>query len=527
MALELPMPTIRFNSDEELPTPKNAASDPCGDDASTAAPSPCSSLTMDLSRLSSLASTPDVSPRRFSDVSPRRFSDLSPRRFSDASPRRSTLPDQLLPRCTEAKDLGPVLQAGIAANLGVDQDAVVVTGVRAAEGRRLQATGVKVDYYVAQQDAWSRALRRLEQISEEMSLDHDEAEGEEESPTDEKAERKAETADQAKDQEEVEEPALLLCPITNVMFRDPVFLASGNTYEREAIEQHTRLRATDPLTNTELPHAFGKETLGLPNLLVRRLVQDFLDKHPGYIPDGWDDRTLPKATVLRREAPPELPRRPTPPAVRGDRYFILYPLRSALIFFACVFIFVCSASWIFLNLENFVGADLMYVRGIMYEEGLLGVPSDAARAAEMYGLAMARGGHADAACRLGTMHALGNGVATDAARAQNLFRLAADQGSRSAGTNLMVMRANEGYNAESFSNRKFTLKNEDFSGLCGERCTRFLLLHPGNIVEAQIKAGFTVWAAETPPPSKTSVVRPEQLYRAMLRQWQKFTNSHS
>ena len=43
---------------------------------------------------------------------------------------------------------------------------------------------------------------------------------------------------------EVEEPEELLCPITKVMMRDPVFVAgSGNTYEREAIEtfwQHSR-----------------------------------------------------------------------------------------------------------------------------------------------------------------------------------------------------------------------------------------------------------------------------------------------
>merc|ERR1719230_81610 len=104
----------------------------------------------------------------------------------------------------------------------------------------------------------------------------------------------------------VEEPGHLLCPITSVMFRDPVVLESGHTYERSALEEHLRLRATDPLTNTALPHATGKETLGLPNLLVRRQVQKFLDQHPGYTPDGWDARTLPKATVLRIEATPEL-----------------------------------------------------------------------------------------------------------------------------------------------------------------------------------------------------------------------------
>jgi hypothetical protein len=42
---------------------------------------------------------------------------------------------------------------------------------------------------------------------------------------------------QASSKDSTMEPVHLLCPITRVMYRDPVFVAeSGNTYEREAIE---------------------------------------------------------------------------------------------------------------------------------------------------------------------------------------------------------------------------------------------------------------------------------------------------
>lgn len=49
---------------------------------------------------------------------------------------------------------------------------------------------------------------------------------------------------------------VLLCPITQVMFRDPVFIPeSGNTYERSAIETYWSGRPKcprDPLTNVSL-----------------------------------------------------------------------------------------------------------------------------------------------------------------------------------------------------------------------------------------------------------------------------------
>lgn len=89
----------------------------------------------------------------------------------------------------------------------------------------------------------------------------------------------------------VEEPERLLCPITHSMYRDPVFVPeSGNTYERSALEQYwaTSPPARDPLTNVPLAG-----TNVHPNWMVRREVQQFLDDHPEYVPQGWPDRNVP------------------------------------------------------------------------------------------------------------------------------------------------------------------------------------------------------------------------------------------
>jgi len=91
--------------------------------------------------------------------------------------------------------------------------------------------------------------------------------------------------------DKISEPDQLLCPITHVMYRDPVFVPeSGNTYEREAITKYwtSAHPARDALTNTIIS---SKELH--TNWGVRREVQCFLDAHPGYVPQGWSDRTVP------------------------------------------------------------------------------------------------------------------------------------------------------------------------------------------------------------------------------------------
>ena len=85
------------------------------------------------------------------------------------------------------------------------------------------------------------------------------------------------------------EPEVLMCPITRTMFRDPVFVVvSGHTYERSAILSHFEHNgAKDPLTNCALSSAKVKT-----NWAMRNVVQDWVDKHPGVTPDGWDSREL-------------------------------------------------------------------------------------------------------------------------------------------------------------------------------------------------------------------------------------------
>eukprot|EP00392_Amoebophrya_sp_AT5.2_P015221 g15420.t1 len=73
------------------------------------------------------------------------------------------------------------------------------------------------------------------------------------------------------------------------LFRDPVVIASGHTYDRESIEQHFKAgNKKDPLTNQPLPSTFM-----LTNWDKRRQVQDYLDRRgPSFTPTGWDSREL-------------------------------------------------------------------------------------------------------------------------------------------------------------------------------------------------------------------------------------------
>ena len=87
------------------------------------------------------------------------------------------------------------------------------------------------------------------------------------------------------------EPEVLMCPITRTMFRDPVMVVeSGHTYERSAVLAHFRRNgAKDPLTRLAL-----SSTKVMTIWAMRNVVQDWLDKHPGVTPDGWDSRELPE-----------------------------------------------------------------------------------------------------------------------------------------------------------------------------------------------------------------------------------------
>ena len=72
-----------------------------------------------------------------------------------------------------------------------------------------------------------------------------------------------------------DEPEVLLCPITRVMFRDPVMVVdSGHTYERSDILSHfERNGAKDPLTRRAL-----SSTKVMTNWVVRQIVRDWLGR---------------------------------------------------------------------------------------------------------------------------------------------------------------------------------------------------------------------------------------------------------
>ena len=74
--------------------------------------------------------------------------------------------------------------------------------------------------------------------------------------------------------DEPEEPDALLCPVTRVMFRDPVVCESGHTYERAALEQFwaSAPQPRDPVTNVVVSAA-----ILLPNWDKRRCVAAWLD----------------------------------------------------------------------------------------------------------------------------------------------------------------------------------------------------------------------------------------------------------
>mmetsp|Transcript_53968 Transcript_53968/g.96629 ORF Transcript_53968/g.96629 Transcript_53968/m.96629 type:complete len:196 (-) Transcript_53968:22-609(-) len=96
------------------------------------------------------------------------------------------------------------------------------------------------------------------------------------------------------------EPERLLCPITHIMFRDPVFTVTGNTYERSAILEYWVNGGgviRDPLTNGLIP-----TQLLIVNWDKRREIEMFLSEHPDYTPLGWPERRmLPAQTVRIRE----------------------------------------------------------------------------------------------------------------------------------------------------------------------------------------------------------------------------------
>ena len=62
-------------------------------------------------------------------------------------------------------------------------------------------------------------------------------------------------------------PSEYTCPISHELMEDPVFTASGQTYEREAISQWLRTKQTDPISNARLSN---KKLV--PNFALRGMI---------------------------------------------------------------------------------------------------------------------------------------------------------------------------------------------------------------------------------------------------------------
>lgn len=94
----------------------------------------------------------------------------------------------------------------------------------------------------------------------------------------------------------------LKCPISYMYMRDPVILTytspdgkdytGGHTYEKVEIMkslEHNPHR--DPTGSTRISPGTSKLT---PNWNIRKIIQDLLDRHPNFIPDGWNTNKMAK-----------------------------------------------------------------------------------------------------------------------------------------------------------------------------------------------------------------------------------------
>ena len=70
-------------------------------------------------------------------------------------------------------------------------------------------------------------------------------------------------------------PGEYTCPISCELMVDPVFTATGQTYERECIVRWLRAKQTDPISNAKLPN---KKLV--PNISLRGLILQWREVHP-------------------------------------------------------------------------------------------------------------------------------------------------------------------------------------------------------------------------------------------------------
>ena len=70
-------------------------------------------------------------------------------------------------------------------------------------------------------------------------------------------------------------PAEYTCPISCELMVDPVFTATGQSYERECISKWLRTTQTDPISNAKLPN---KKLV--PNIALRGLIMQWKEAQP-------------------------------------------------------------------------------------------------------------------------------------------------------------------------------------------------------------------------------------------------------
>ncbi|GIL65313.1 hypothetical protein Vafri_19119 [Volvox africanus] len=79
----------------------------------------------------------------------------------------------------------------------------------------------------------------------------------------------------------VEAPSQFTCPLTMEIFRDPVVVPSGRSYERSALLEHLKkVGRFDPITRQHL----SEEQL-VPNVSLRAAIELYLEEHPW----GWGE----------------------------------------------------------------------------------------------------------------------------------------------------------------------------------------------------------------------------------------------
>jgi hypothetical protein len=92
----------------------------------------------------------------------------------------------------------------------------------------------------------------------------------------------------------------LCCPITFEIMKNPVFLPSGHSYEREIIEKMiVNGVVIDPITREE----FKDLKKPLPtNFALKNLIEIWLKQHPDYTPQ-WAQAKNIETTSPRRNMP--------------------------------------------------------------------------------------------------------------------------------------------------------------------------------------------------------------------------------